>query len=351
MSVILSKKALGFHWETQDPFLFCAHHLDKYPKGTDQLGPAMPLSRRNLGQDFDLSNDWKMYHGRTVPGFPEHPHRGFETVTVVLEGFVDHFDSKGASGRYGQGDVQWMTAGEGMQHAEMFPLVHSDKENPLHLFQIWLNLPKKDKFVKPHYKMLWSEEVPIIHLKNDMILNDETAKEESNISVTLIAGQFMSVESAKPAPDSYASNPESELSIMLVKIDEGAKFTLPKASDHVKRAIYHYKGQGIKINKEILEKEYQAYVKPEALSIESQGKEAEILILQAVPINEPVAQYGPFVMNTMDEIRTAYDDYQKTRFGGWPWDRSDPVNPKDKGRFAKYEDGRVVYPVSEDRKD
>ncbi len=87
------------------------------------------------------------------------------------------------------------------------------------------------------------------------------------------------------------------------------------------------------------------------MSIESQGKEAEILILQAVPINEPVAQYGPFVMNTMDEIRTAYDDYQKTRFGGWPWDRSDPVNPKDKGRFAKYEDGRVVYPVSEDRKD
>lgn len=132
---------IGFHWNTVDPFLFCAHHNDHYPKGNDHQGPDDSLSGRNIGQDFTIKDGWRMYHGERVPGFPEHPHRGFETVTIVLEGFVDHSDSHRASGRYGEGDVQWMTAGSGMQHAEMFPCVYKSRPNPLHLFQVWLNLP------------------------------------------------------------------------------------------------------------------------------------------------------------------------------------------------------------------
>jgi len=124
-SRIKSVKPLGFMWETSDPFLFCAHHKDAFPEGNENMGPAASLAGRNLGQDFTLKDGWRMYHGHQVPGFPEHPHRGFETVTIVLEGWVDHFDSAGASGRYGDGDVQWMTAGSGLQHAEMFPLVSS----------------------------------------------------------------------------------------------------------------------------------------------------------------------------------------------------------------------------------
>jgi hypothetical protein len=98
-------------WKTQDPFLFCVHHDDAYPAGNQALGPSAPLAGRQLGQDFAGKDGWRMYHGRVVPGFPRHPHRGFETVTIARRGFIDHSDSLGATARYGGGDVQWMTAG------------------------------------------------------------------------------------------------------------------------------------------------------------------------------------------------------------------------------------------------
>nr|WP_290936872.1 pirin family protein [Haliscomenobacter sp.] len=121
MSNILRIRPLGFPWETRDPFIFCVYHEDFYPLGNAQMGPAASLSGRNLGQDFTVKDGWRMYHGRTVPGFPSHPHRGFETVTIARKGFVDHSDSLGATARFGNGDVQWMTAGKGVQHSEMFP--------------------------------------------------------------------------------------------------------------------------------------------------------------------------------------------------------------------------------------
>ena len=140
---IIEVKPLGFPWETQDPFLFCAHHRDEYPKGDDQMGlTADELKGRNIGQDFTIKDGYRMYHGSHIPGFPYHPHRGFETITIIKEGFVDHADSLGAAGRFGAGDIQWMTAGKGIQHSEMFPLVNKIKENPLEIFQIWLNLQK-----------------------------------------------------------------------------------------------------------------------------------------------------------------------------------------------------------------
>lgn len=110
---------IGFQWETEDPFLITMYHKDSYPAGNNHQGPNVSLVDRNLGEDFTLLDGFRMYHGKTVPGFPAHPHRGFETVTVVLEGFVDHFDSKGSAGRYGNGDVQWLTTGSGCQHTEM----------------------------------------------------------------------------------------------------------------------------------------------------------------------------------------------------------------------------------------
>ena len=158
---VINIKPLGFPWETQDPFLFCAFHKDDYPKGNGKLGPISSLEGRNLGSDFAGKDGFSMYHGQEVPGFPGHPHRGFETITIAEKGLVDHSDSLGAAGRFGDGDVQWMTAGKGVQHSEMFPLLKEDEANPLVLFQIWLNLPKKNKMVDPHFAMLWKESIPV----------------------------------------------------------------------------------------------------------------------------------------------------------------------------------------------
>ncbi len=132
MNPILSIKPLGFQWETADPFLFCVHHEDDFPEGNDIMGPDTDhLKGRHLGDDFIIKDGFRMYHGKKVPGFPGHPHRGFETITIVRKGLVDHADSLGAAGRYGDGDVQWMTAGRGVQHSEMFPLLKKDEKNPM----------------------------------------------------------------------------------------------------------------------------------------------------------------------------------------------------------------------------
>src|ERR1700746_2771631 len=134
MTPILETIALGFPWATADPFLFCVHHDDAYPRANDHMGPAASLAGRELGMDFQGKDGWRMYHGEVVPGFPAHPHRGFETVTIVRRGFIDHSDSLGAAARFGEGDVQWLTAGAGIVHCEMFPLLRSDRANPVELF-------------------------------------------------------------------------------------------------------------------------------------------------------------------------------------------------------------------------
>ena len=193
MNDVLETLPLGFPWVTVDPFLFCVHHDDAYPAANEQLGPAASLEGRDLGQDFEGKNGWRMYHGLRVPGFPQHPHRGFETVTVVRRGLVDHSDSLGATARYGHGDVQWLTAGRGILHAEMFPLVDRERANPLELFQIWLNLPRTSKMVEPYFTMLWNDQVPRF--------------EAPGVQVMVVAGSLGQVRPPSPPPHSWASTP------------------------------------------------------------------------------------------------------------------------------------------------
>jgi len=332
--IISNLKPLGFMWEVSNPFLFCAHHDDHYPAGNDEMGPpAESLKGRDIGQDFTIKDGWRMYHGETIPGFPVHPHRGFETVTIVLKGIVDHSDSHGQAGRYGMGDVQWMTAGSGLQHSEMFPLLNKDGDNPLELFQVWLNLPKAKKFAEPHFKMLWHEDIPVYKVK------DENGK---LVEVTVIAGKIGNVAALAPAPDSWAADPENQVAIWIIKMESGAQWTLPNADTNIKRTLYFYDGDSLKIGNNNTPSKHSFEVQASIdLTIENGSSESYLFLLQGKPINEPVVQYGPFVMNTEEEIRQAFSDYRATNFGGWPWPRRDNVHPRTKGRFAKYLDGTV----------
>src|ERR1044072_448476 len=201
---IIGAAPLSFPWQTRDPFLVCVHHVDDYPRGNDRLGPAASLEGRDIGQDFAGKDGWRMYHGLTVPGFPQHPHRGFETVTFVRRGYIDHSDSLGATARFGRGDVQWLTAGRGINHSEMFPLLDPDAPNPLELFQIWLNLPAANKMVDPYFTMLWDEDLPR-HVVTDPAGGTTT--------ITGIAGELAGLQPPAPPPDSWASRPESDLAI------------------------------------------------------------------------------------------------------------------------------------------
>ena len=326
-------RALGFQWETMDPFLFCVHHEDNYPKGNAEMGPAPEYFKgRHMGQDFILKDGFRMYHGNTVPGFPGHPHRGFETITVVRKGLVDHADSTGAAGRYGNGDVQWMTAGKGVQHSEMFPLLSETEENPLELFQIWLNLPKRSKMVEPHFKMLWSETIPIIEEKNEA--GEKTA------TIEVIAGKYRDQSAATPPPDSWANPSENQVAVFNIQLEPNATLSLDATEEGVNRTVYYYEGNGLQIDGQEIPNYHAADVEPtNTLKFTNGDEVSKVLILQGKPINEPVVQHGPFVMNSRAEIQQAFEDYHQTQFGGWPWERYDQVHDRSKGRFALHSDG------------
>ncbi len=330
---VISVTPLGFPWQTVDPFLFCVHHDDAYPRGNAAMGPDVSLAGRRLGQDFEIRDGFRMYHGEVVPGFPEHPHRGFETVTLARRGFIDHSDSLGAAARFGRGDVQWMTAGRGVVHAEMFPLLDREGPNPVELFQIWLNLPRADKLVEPHFAMLWNESIPRVSLSDDRGRTTE---------VTVIAGEFLDSRPPPPPPRSYATRPEADIAIRTYRLAPHARVRLEATHATTHRMLYFFRGSSMHVAGSPI----PSYVGVRLLGdreieLVAGDDECELLLLQGRPIGEPVVQYGPFVMNTAYEVQQAFADYRRTQFGGWPWARPDPVHPREEGRFARHADGRV----------
>eukprot|EP01031_Cornospumella_fuschlensis_P025315 gene25315-30568_t len=332
-NVVTSIKPLSFPMETLDPFLFCVYHKDYYPAGDEK----MRAPRRGNGADFDPKAPYRMYHGDEIPGFPQHPHRGFETLTATMEGLTDHTDSQGNAGRYGNGDLQWMTAGSGVVHGENFPLINKDKPNTLKLFQIWLNLPRKSKMVSPAFVMHWAEEIP------------KYTSPDGKTSITIWAGSLFGQRGLTPTPHSYANDPQAELAVWLVQLQPGGRVTLPAASsDAVNRRAYFVEGRGLTIAGQTIPPNSSATLKASLeVTLENSAADslAEVLVLQGRPIGEPVAQHGPFVMNTMAEIQQAFADYRRTQFGGWPWPEDAVTFPREKGRFALV-DGKEIYPPS-----
>jgi redox-sensitive bicupin YhaK (pirin superfamily) len=333
---IISDNALGFTWATEDPFLFCVHHHDVYPAGNSTLGlDKEHLTGRPIGQDFQQRDGFRMYHGSSVPGFPVHPHCGFETITIVRKGFIDHSDSLGAAARFGEGDVQWMTAGKGIQHSEMFPLLNSEDNNELELFQIWMNLPAKSKMATPHFEMYWAEKIS---------KQEESKETEFGTHIDVIAGSWKGTTALLPPPNSWAADPSNEVAIYHLVIDSQGQTQLPQASSSCRRQLFIYEGEELEINGKAIKAGRSVQVRPEVLTKlkNRSSKEVKVLILQGKPISEAVVQHGPFVGNEQKDIINAFERFQSGEFGQWDWPNNEPVHSSDAGRFAKYPDGKFI---------
>ncbi|MFV1963038.1 MAG: pirin family protein, partial [Acidimicrobiia bacterium] len=275
-SPILEIVDLGFQWVGLDPFIMTMHHVDHYGEGNEKLGPTTSLVGRQIGSDFSSIDGWSMYHGDVVPGFPQHPHRGFETVTVVRRGYVDHSDSLGATARYGGGDTQWLTTGSGIQHAEMFPLIQADSDNTLELFQIWLNLPPESKMVPAYFRMLWSETIP-------------TVAPAPGVSVDVIAGRLHGASAPAAPPDSWASSAHGDMAIWLIRLDANATFDLPAGPAGVNRMLHFFEGGSVQVADESVGADTGVRLQADVeVPIVNGDEPAEFLLLQGRPIGAPV---------------------------------------------------------------
>jgi len=340
MAGVVGVVPIGLHWPTLDPFLFCAHHLDDYPAGNANLGvDASRLLGRQIGSDFELRDGWRMYHGREVPGFPKHPHRGFETITLARHGFIDHSDSLGASARFGEGDVQWMTAGRGVVHSEMFPLIQRTSKNPTELFQVWLNLPARSKMSDPYFTMYWREQLV------RRVTHDDHGK---STEVVVVAGDYLGANGQEPPPDSWAAVQGTKVQIWTIEMSAGANWELPKSPSGLNRVLYYYEGGPLSVEGQSVSENHAIQLRSDhACRLQaSEDEPSSLLLLEGRPIGEPVAQHGPFVMNTRSELQQAFRDYQADEFGSWSWERDDPVHGESGERFAIHPDGRRETPSS-----
>ena len=243
----------------------------------------------------------------------------------------------GAQSRFGRGDVQWMTAGKGVVHSEMFPLVDAKAPNRNELFQVWLNLPAANKMVDPYFTMIWSEEIQ---------RHRETDANGHHTTIAVVAGQYQQAKGVRTPPDSWAAKPDHQVNIWTSEMDAHAKWVLPAGAKGTTRVLYVYDHRGCSVAGQLLNAPTGVQLFSEQpVAVENGDHPAQLLLLEGQPIREPVAQHGPFVMNHRAEIEQAFADYRRTRFGGWPWGSDDPVMERERGRFAKHADGRLEEPA------
>jgi redox-sensitive bicupin YhaK (pirin superfamily) len=231
-------------------------------------------------------------------GFPDHPHRGFETVTYLLSGRFEHRDSRGNAGKIEAGDVQWMTAGAGLVHSEAPETEFRKTGGHLHGFQVWLNLPKRDKMIEPRYQEVPKAQIPEAH------------SADGKVTVRVIAGEALG---AKAVIDTRIP-----IQYLHFTIAPGATIEQPVPSK-ANALAYVFKGTALLGGKRIDPHTMVAFGhNAESVLLEAAPDSLEpvqLLLLSGEPIAEPVARYGPFVMNTRDELQQAFEDYQSGRMG------------------------------------
>lgn len=319
--LILKNEKLKFREDPGDPWVARMHHVDKYPESDfNQAVKKEDLKGHNIGEDIDENLDFRMYYGKKVPGFPMHSHRGFETITVLLDGTIDHFDSVGNHGRYQAGDVQWMTAGKGIRHSEMFPLLNDNSANNLELFQIWLSLPSYNKMADADYKMFWREDI------NHFI--------DEGIDVSVITGEFKNIKGNIAPKASWAYEKKSNTRILYINLKKNKELEINGVSKTLNRNLYLTKGQ-IKIEDEDIIAKRSLKLNGNEDFVIKALEDSTMLLLESEPIGEKIINDGPMVMNTEKEVLEGYRDYWRTHYGDWNWDRTDPVHKKNTKRISK----------------
>ncbi|HET8764694.1 MAG TPA: pirin family protein [Rhodanobacter sp.] len=225
-----------------------------------------------------------------IAGFPEHPHRGFETVTYMLAGHMRHGDNHGNRGDLGPGSVQWMTAGRGILHSEM-PM---QEDGLMWGFQLWVNLPAKDKMTAPRYQDIAADRIPVVH-------------PAPGVTARVIAGEFAG------ATGPVNGIPTEPLYLDLT-VEPGAQVTVPLPPEH-RAFAYVFDGAAAEVGRERLARSELAVLgNGDRLRIAGGEATTRLLVVAGRPLNEAITRYGPFVMNTPEEIRTAVADYQAGRF-------------------------------------
>jgi hypothetical protein len=261
---------------------------------------------------------------RGTPGFPQHPHCGFETVTISLPGsdcLTDHADSEGGRGRYGDGDVQWMTAGRGMAHSEMVALKRGAAENVGAVFQLWLNLPAASKSAPPFTRMLWHEDLSV-------------TRGAGGGSATEIAGPDAAVA---PPPDSWAADAAHHVRVRILRVDGGASVAVAKASPATNLRLYPFRVDAGAVLEVACGADTTRVTKADgrvtlALAADATLKNAgdgrvDVLQLEGVPIGEEVFWHGPFVAASKADLNAAFAAYQRGALvPEWPWKDSGPTH-------------------------
>ena len=185
--------------------------------------------------------------------------------------------------------------------------------------------------VEPHFKMFWNEDIPRFSMA------DENG---NNTHIELMVGKFDGKSAQDSPPDSWAADADNHVAVIDLQLDPNATFTIPAAVKGLHRTLYFYSGDKLMIEGEAFPEYHGAAVDPDVdITLQNGASESRVLILQGRPINEPVVQHGPFVMNSKQEIYEAFEDYQRTQFGGWPWPKYDMVHDAKAGRFALHADG------------
>jgi len=271
---------------------------------TEELSPFLML-------DYAVPKYFKPNENGSPLGIGQHPHRGVDTVMMAFKGEVEHADSIGNQDVIKPGDVQWMTSGRGIIHQEFHSNEFSKKGGELEICQLWVNLPKKDKMTKPHYQPIVNKNIPVVDLKEASV--DKECSEETVGSVRVIAGSFLGTK----GPASTFSPVELWDTTIQKK---GAVVDLPLPDDYncivfVRQGEIDIIGEGGDPKR--VGAQGVALLKREGgiIRIQSAQQNASLLVMGGLPLNEPIAHRGPFVMNTLDEIDQANRDYKMGKFG------------------------------------